>query len=468
MANRWKGNIIAAAATTSSGTNYTGKANGAWGLNSQLQQKQGGLWAKGVYPPPAPTSVAGVPGNAQATVSFTAPSDTGGGVISAYTATSTPGSITGSASTSPITVTGLTNGTAYTFTVKATTQFGTSPESASSNSVTPIAVSSAVTLGNLDVPVLGTYGWSNGFGSRYTTPSGLETSGLLGVDVNSLGNLIFGAGYEGIVAYPFSSSGYGTKYANPAAAIPGTPQSIKIAPNGTFVTIAYTASTPYITAYAWNNGFGSKYANPSTLPTGDGYGTDISFNSSIVAVAHTASPGISVYAWSSGFGSKYANPSTTYSSGRTVKISNNTNAILLGLSSPPYFNSYSFSEGGSGFGSNLTNPTTLPTGGVFGIAFSADSSTVALAHNGSPYVSVYPWNGAGYGAKYADPSVIPAGIGWSIGFSADSSSIFIGGNTTPFINAYAWSNGFGTKYSNPSPLPAESVKSLKAFNFTSN
>jgi hypothetical protein len=137
MANRWKGNFIVAANVTSDGTAYTGKANGAWGLNSQLQQKQGGLWAKGVYPPSAPTNTTATASNVQATVSFTAPSDTGGGAISAYTATSTPGSITGTNATSPIIVTGLTNGTAYTFTVYATSQFGTSANSAASNSVTP-------------------------------------------------------------------------------------------------------------------------------------------------------------------------------------------------------------------------------------------------------------------------------------------------------------------------------------------
>ena len=138
MANRWKGNIIAAAATTSSGTDYTGKANGAWGLNSQLQQKQGGLWAKGIGAPSAPTIGTATGGNAQATVTFTASTESGGGTISSYTATSTPSGITGSSATSPITVTGLTNGTAYTFTVRANSNFGSSAESAASNSVTPV------------------------------------------------------------------------------------------------------------------------------------------------------------------------------------------------------------------------------------------------------------------------------------------------------------------------------------------
>lgn len=139
MANRWKGNIIAAAATTSSGTDYTGKANGAWGLNSQLQQKQGGLWAKGQTVPNAPTSVTATVDNAQSIVSFTAPTDTGGSSIISYTVTSSPGNITATGSASPITITGLTNGTAYTFTVTATNAIGSSVPSSASNSVTPSA-----------------------------------------------------------------------------------------------------------------------------------------------------------------------------------------------------------------------------------------------------------------------------------------------------------------------------------------
>lgn len=59
-----------------------------------------------------------------------------------YTALSTPGSLTGTSTTSPITVSGLTSGTAYTFQVNATNSAGTSAYSAASNSVTPVTPSS--------------------------------------------------------------------------------------------------------------------------------------------------------------------------------------------------------------------------------------------------------------------------------------------------------------------------------------
>ncbi|MBK7743710.1 MAG: fibronectin type III domain-containing protein [Betaproteobacteria bacterium] len=78
-------------------------------------------------------------GNAQATVGFTAPASNGGSAITQYTATSSPGNLTGSctAPCTSITVSGLANGTAYTFTVTATNAVGTGPASAASNSITP-------------------------------------------------------------------------------------------------------------------------------------------------------------------------------------------------------------------------------------------------------------------------------------------------------------------------------------------
>jgi uncharacterized protein (TIGR02145 family) len=87
--------------------------------------------------PGAPTIGIATEGNAQASVAFTAPLNDGGSAITGYTVTSTPGNFTGTGLTSPITVTGLTNGTAYTFTVIATNGEGDSPASAASNQVRP-------------------------------------------------------------------------------------------------------------------------------------------------------------------------------------------------------------------------------------------------------------------------------------------------------------------------------------------
>ncbi|HTU84694.1 MAG TPA: fibronectin type III domain-containing protein [Solirubrobacteraceae bacterium] len=92
--------------------------------------------------PTAPTQVSAVGGNAQATVSFT-PGLTYG-QITTYTVTSSQGQMA-MGSGSPITVTNLTNGTSYTFTVVASNFAGPSPASVASNAVTPETVPGAPT-----------------------------------------------------------------------------------------------------------------------------------------------------------------------------------------------------------------------------------------------------------------------------------------------------------------------------------
>ena len=93
--------------------------------------------------PGAPTIGAAMAGSSQASIAFSEPSSNGGANITAYTVSCVTGAVaavTGTASSSPITVTGLTNGAAYTCTVTATNSVGTGPASGSV-SVTPKAAS---------------------------------------------------------------------------------------------------------------------------------------------------------------------------------------------------------------------------------------------------------------------------------------------------------------------------------------
>ena len=93
--------------------------------------------------PDAPTGVTATSGeNATSTVSWTAPSD-GGSAITGYTATSNAGQTCSSATTS-CSVTGLTNGTPYTFTVTARNSIGISDLSAPSSAITPLAPTAPV------------------------------------------------------------------------------------------------------------------------------------------------------------------------------------------------------------------------------------------------------------------------------------------------------------------------------------
>lgn len=90
--------------------------------------------------PGAPTNVMATSGSGSVTVSFTPSASNGGRPITSYTVTSSPGGITATGTSSPITLTGLPYGTAYTFTVTATNAVGASVASSPSNSVAPLPI----------------------------------------------------------------------------------------------------------------------------------------------------------------------------------------------------------------------------------------------------------------------------------------------------------------------------------------
>lgn len=89
--------------------------------------------------PGAPTAVTASAGNARATVDWNAPSSNGGAPITTYTVTSLPTGAACSVSGTAATCTGLSNGTSYRFTVKATNSAGDSAASNASASITPSA-----------------------------------------------------------------------------------------------------------------------------------------------------------------------------------------------------------------------------------------------------------------------------------------------------------------------------------------
>ncbi|MEG0448686.1 MAG: S-layer homology domain-containing protein [Lysinibacillus sp.] len=97
-----------------------------------------------VTKPDAPTNVSATAGDNQATVNFTAPTSNGGSAITGYEVKVYKGGVEQTAlnttgTTSPITVTGLTNGTAYTFKVVAINAVGSSIESTDTTPITPLA-----------------------------------------------------------------------------------------------------------------------------------------------------------------------------------------------------------------------------------------------------------------------------------------------------------------------------------------
>jgi hypothetical protein len=145
--------------------------------------------------PGVPTGVSATAGNAQATVSFTAPLFSGGSAITGYTVTSNPtGGVDSNAGTTGLShlVTGLANGTAYTFTVTATNGIVGSP-SAASGAVTPGTVPGA--------PVIGAATAGNGQATvTFTAPGSDGGSAITGYTVtsNPAGGVDSNAGTTGL------------------------------------------------------------------------------------------------------------------------------------------------------------------------------------------------------------------------------------------------------------------------------
>jgi hypothetical protein len=141
---------------------------------------------------PDATITIGTPtaGDSQVSVAFTVASTPAtGGPVQKYTAISSPGSFTGSATTSPVIVTGLTNGTAYTFTVAAGNATGNGVFSSASASATPFLATSFESIATQTVS--GSSVSSITFGSIPSTYKHLQIRGIVactvaGTDINGL------------------------------------------------------------------------------------------------------------------------------------------------------------------------------------------------------------------------------------------------------------------------------------------
>ena len=210
--------------------------------------------------PGAPTSVAATAGNASATVTFAAPTSDGGSPILGYTVTSVPaGGVDSNAGTTALShlVTGLTNGTPYRFTVRATNAVGTGPASAQSNSVTPATVPGAPTgvsavAGNTTATVTFTAPASNG-GSAINLYTVIANPGPNTASATTAGPITVTGLING-TAYSFTVTARNAVGTGPASApsnsvIPTAPSGLPAAPSNLRSSSITTSSV----ILNWNN-----------------------------------------------------------------------------------------------------------------------------------------------------------------------------------------------------------------------
>jgi hypothetical protein len=295
----------------------------------------------------APTIGTATGGDSQASVTFTAPSNVGGSAITAYYAVSNPGQITSSAASSPVTVTGLTNGTSYTFTVWALNSFGPSAFSAASGSVSPAgprglfaggSTNSGVVYNIIDYISISTTGNATDFGdltnTRYTLASVSSSSRAIFAGGRGVGGSIF---YTTMDYVTIASSGNASNFGN---LISGTASFAGTCGNSTrgVITGGWDSSfnminvIQYVTIASSGNAtdFGDLTANTAVnggCSCGNSvYGIipQVGFNTNVINYLTIASTGNAVYFGDIWFAGYYAST-----------CSNSTRGLIMGGSGGP-------------------------------------------------------------------------------------------------------------------------------------
>ena len=346
--------------------------------------------------PSAPTIGGASGGNAQATVSWTAPASDGGSPVTGYEVTPFIGAVAQAvvpfaSTTTTQTLTGLTNGTGYTFRVAATTAIGTGPQSADSNLVTPAPTPpgapaiTAAAAGSAQV----TLSW--------TAPASDGGSPVTGYEVTPF----IGAAAQAVV--PFAST--------------ATTQAVTGLTNGVTYTLKVAATNALGTGPL---SVASAPVTPATVPTAPTIGTAIAqAGQAVVSWSAPASNGgspVTGYVVTPLIGF-FAQPSTTFPSTATTQT-------VTGLTNGT---SYKFrvaavnvvGTGPQSTSSNAVTPAiTVPTAPVIG-----------SATRGNHEVTV-SWSAPSYdgGSPVTSYVVTPY-----IGFAAQPSTTFASPATTQTV-----------------------------------
>ena len=136
--------------------------------------------------------------------------------------------------------------------------------------------------------------------------------------------------------------------------------------------------------------------------------------------------------------------------GHEASFSPDSTYLALAHAGTPYIMIYKRDEDTF---TKLTNPDILPTEVGWGCDFSPDGVYLAVAHNNSPYITIYKRSGDTF-AKLDNPANLPAGDAYGCKFSPDGIYLAVAHDTTPFITIYKRAGDVFTKLDNPASLPA--------------
>jgi hypothetical protein len=397
--------------------------------------------------PNPPTSVTAVGGNAQAVVTWVAPAFNGGLAITGYTVTASGGGFQTCTTTGTLTcpVTGLTNGTPYSFTVTATNPAGTSLPSAPSNTVIPMTLAGAPTApvavaGNTSATVSWVAPVSNG-GSAITSYTVTSSPGGFTCTVGALTCTVFGL--TNGTSYSFTVAATNGAGVGPSslpsntiipATVPGAPRTVTASAGAGTATVAWAAplsdgglaitlytvtSSPgaltctttgalTCTVGGLTNGTSYSFTVTATNPMGTGPASapssgvvPVTAPSAPTAVVATAGNASALVSWSAP-ASNGGSAITAYTvlsmpGGLTCGTTGVTSCTVVGLTNGVSYNflvTATNAMGTSSAGvSNAVIPATIPgapTGvGAIGLSNSASVSWIAPASNGGQTINLY-------------------------------------------------------------------------------
>ncbi len=317
---------------------------------------------------------------------------------------------------------------------------------------------SYIGIAHSTTPRMSVYPWSSssGFGSKFANPAtipgvipyGITTNNWRYSSTPATAICVYGSTSPNQVnMYAWSSSGIGTKYTNPASwpSTSGTTlnNGVSFSPDGQNVVFGLT-NTPFICAYPFNTstGFGTLYSNPATLPTG--YTSLVTWSRNGTRVLTTGNqPGGSgkftpTWGFSGGWGAIDVGPST----GATCLGFENhptQDYVIIGRSvTTNSLRASSWTESG-GWGSFITDPATNPGGSVRQCLWDRTGTVIGAGLGASPYVVAYGWSAGSFGSKYAAPSTIPTqSLPPSFSWAGNTGSCATVNATAPYVCAYAF------------------------------
>lgn len=303
---------------------------------------------------PAPTIGIATGGISSASITFTPV----GTSATSFLVTSSPGGLTGTGSSSPITVSGLTNGTSYSFTVQGVNSAGNSLASSASNSVTPVKATG------------GSVSYSGGYAYHYFSSNGTFTPlTSLSTEYVVVGG---GGGGSGQVWDSVNGGGGGGGQVKTGSGVLSSATGVAIGGGGT-----------------------GSASGPSNTNPGGSSGSSSSFNGT------SANPGLGGHAWNGGVYPSRGGASGELANPGNGMTNNNSAGGGGGGGAAGYSgwggNSSGLCGGGGGAGASWNGYTFGGGGGGGGNGFNNNCSPTAggSGGGGGGGCGVSPKNGAG-------------------------------------------------------------------------